>query len=304
MPIVGIAFKILSISAFTVMITLIKLIGDTVPIGQIVFSRAFFAILPLLAMAVWSKDLMAMVRTQKLLSQFVRGMVGSGAMALWFLALARLPLPEATAIGYAAPFFTTVLAVLLLGETVRIYRWSAIAVGLLGVLVILSPRLGLGTMTADPAAQTGALFAIGSTFCMALAQVFVRVLTRTEKTITIVFYFSAVTSVLSLFTLPFGWVMPDAQTLAMLIGIGLVGGIGQLFLTQSYRHADVSVIAPFDYTSMIFAILVGWLLFAEIPTVPVLIGSAIVIAAGIFMIFRERRLGIERKAARQARTHH
>jgi drug/metabolite transporter (DMT)-like permease len=132
--------------------------------------------------------------------------------------------------------------------------------------------------------------------------VFVRKLVHSEATTAIVFYFSVTGAVLALVTLPFGWVVPDAREAALLVSAGLLGGVGQILLTESYRHAETSVIAPFEYVSMLLAIVLGYLIFAEIPTVTTLVGAAIIVAAGIFIIWREHKLGLERGRARRVIT--
>ena len=302
MPLQGIFLKLLSVLAFTAMVTLIKLLGDRVPVGQVVFARAFFGLLPLIALITWERSWNSAIATRRPLGHMGRALVGLAAMSMWFAALSRLPLPDATAISFAAPLITTALAVVLLGEVVRLYRWSAILVGFLGVLIILSPNLGLVGALDDPVRQTGALLALASAACMALAQIFVRKLVKTETTTATVFYFSACASVFSLFTLPFGWVMPDATTLLMLLAIGLLGGIGQILITQAFRFADASVVAPFDYTAMIFALVIGYLLFDEVPGIAVLAGSVLVVGAGPLAFDREHLLGIARRAAGVART--
>ena len=136
----------------------------------------------------------------------------------------------------------------------------------------------------------------------ALAQVFVRRLVKVEKVSAIVFFFSLNAALLSLITLPFGWIVPDATTFAMLIGAGILGGLGQVLLTSSYRHADVSVIAPFEYASMLLALIVGYTVFDETPTFVVLFGASLVVAAGIVIILRERHLGLERSRQRSSMT--
>ena len=143
---------------------------------------------------------------------------------------------------------------------------------------------------------------LGGAVFAALAQVFVRKLVMTEKTPAIVFYFSLTATVLSLATLPFGWVVPSATEAALLVTSGLLGGVGQIFLTSSYREADASVVAPFDYASMIFALGIGYFVFAEVPTGTMLIGAAVVVFAGCMIIWRERQLGIERAKQRKAMT--
>ncbi|MBV9077406.1 MAG: DMT family transporter, partial [Methylobacteriaceae bacterium] len=198
--------------------------------------------------------------------------------------------------GYASPLITVVLAALLLHETVRIYRWSAVAAGFVGVLVMLSPHLDLGrTMAGDPTGSAvGALFGLLGATCAAGATIQVRRLTARERTGAIVLYFSLLTSTLGLATIVLGWRWPSAQHAALLVGIGILGGIGQILLTQSYRFADASLVAPFDYTTMIWAILLGFFLFGELPGPTVLVGGAVVAGAGLFVIWREHRLGLRR----------
>jgi len=173
--------------------------------------------------------------------------------------------------------------------------------GLAGVLIVLSPQLNMSG-AGDYRNQLGAVVALGGAFCAALAQIFVRRLVQEERTSAIVFWFSVTSAVLGLSTLPFGWVAPDARTLALLITTGILGGFGQIFLTSAYRFADASLIAPFEYVSMILAIAIGWFFFAEAPTAVVLTGAAVVILAGILIIWRERRLGLERNRQRKAMT--
>lgn len=135
-----------------------------------------------------------------------------------------------------------------------------------------------------------------------MAMIFVRKLVQEERTSAIVFWFSVTSTLLSLLTLPFGWVMPDARTAALLIAIGLLGGLGQILLTSAYRYADASLVAPFEYVSMLLAIVIGWTIFSEAPTAPMLAGAALIVAAGILIIWRERQLGLERSRQRKAMT--
>jgi drug/metabolite transporter (DMT)-like permease len=228
--------------------------------------------------------------------------VGTLAMGLGFAGLAYLPLPEVTAIGYAAPLLTVVFAAMFLGEEVRAFRIACVALGLAGVMIVLSPRLSVTPDGAGYAEALGAMLVLASAVFAALAQVFVRKLVMTEKTPAIVFWFSVTASLLALTTLPFGWVWPTAGEAALLVTAGLLGGVGQILLTSSYREADASLVAPFDYASMIFALLIGYVVFAEVPTATMLLGAAIVILAGILIIWRERRLGLERARQRKAMT--
>jgi len=301
----GIGLKVVSVVIFIVMASLIKAVDGRVPPGEVVFFRSFFALPVILVWLTLRREMPAGLRTQNPLGHLWRGFAGTTAMGLGFAGLALLPLPEVTAIGYAAPLLTVVFAAMFLGEQVRAFRLIAVVVGLAGVLIVLSPRLGAfgGESDAEGLRATlGAIVVLGGAVFNALAQVFVRKLVATERTSTIVFYFSLTASGLALLTLPFGWVVPAAGDAALLILAGLLGGVGQIFLTASYREADASVVAPFEYVSILFALAIGFAVFGEVPTPTMLAGAGLVIAAGIAIIWRERQLGIERARQRQAMT--
>lgn len=301
-PMVGIMLKVVSVAVFVTMSTLIKAAGVGMPAGQIVFFRSAFAIFPILIFLALRGQLGTAWRTNNPLSHVRRGLVGVTAMALSFYGIMRLPLPDAIAIGYAMPLLAVVFAALFLGETVRIFRWSAVVVGLGGVLIISWPRLTLfGDGFGSNEAQ-GALAVLASAALGATAMILVRKLVLTERTPTIVLYFSLTATVLSLVSLPFGWIMPDWQTLMLMALAGFCGGLGQILLTQSYRHADVSTVAPFEYTSIVLGILLGYFIFGDVPTWSMLIGTTIVIGAGLFVILREHALGLERQAQRKLVT--
>src|SRR5690606_1644618 len=173
-----------------------------------------------------------------------------------------LPLPEATALSYAAPLLTVIFAAMFLGEQVRAFRISAVIIGLIGVVIVLAPRMTLTAVGDASKLQTiGAMAAMSAAVFAALAQVFVRKLVHTEATAAIVFYFALTAAAISLTTLPFGWNMPDLWGFTLLIGAGLLGGVGQIFLTEGYRHAEAGVIAPFEYVSMLLALGFGYVLF-------------------------------------------
>lgn len=295
-PRLGIALKVASALVFTGMVAMVKLLDGAYPVGEVIFARSFFGMLPVLLVIAWQGRVSDAFVTRRPWGHISRALVGGTAMSLWFAALALLPLPDATAIGFSAPLMTVALAAVILREKVRAYRWSAVAVGFLGILIILSPHLSGAAPTEE--ASLGAMLAFASAIFMALAMITVRRLTSTERTSTIVVWFAGVTSVFALMSAPFGWVMPDATDAVMLVAIGLSGGVGQILLTQSYRYADASTIAPFEYTTMLWTVLVGWIVFAEIPTLEVIGGAAIVIGAGVFVIFRERQLGLDRSRER------
>jgi drug/metabolite transporter (DMT)-like permease len=298
-PLRGIALKIISVVTFTLMAALIKAAGK-VPAGEIVFFRSFFAIFPIVFYLVRTATLATALKTNDLFGHVWRGFIGVSAMGFGFYAITRLPLPEVTALGYASPLFVVLLSAVFLRETVRIYRWSAVLVGLIGVITISWPRLTVLQNVVGAEEALGALATIAGAFLAAVAMLIVRRLVKTEETQTIVLYFSISASLFALLTIPFGWVALNPQQIMLLIMAGMIGGVAQILLTESYRHAEASVLAPFEYSSILLAILIGYFIFSETPTPYTLTGSAIVVAAGIFIIWRERRLGLQRGSAKAA----
>ncbi len=302
-PLTAIALKVVSVTIFMAMSSCIKGVGE-IPPGQIVFYRSLFAVFPVLAVLAWRRQLPTAFRTERPLSHVMRGLVGVSSMGLGFYALTVLPLPEAVTLGYAQPLMVVVLSALVLGETVRIFRWSAVAAGFVGVFVISWPKLTLLTGDAPVASSeiTGLVAALVGATIAAVAALLVRRLVTTERTQTIVLWFSLTSTGAGLLTLPFGWARLAPEQIALLVCAGFCGGTAQLLLTQAYRHASLATIAPFEYTSMILAITIGYLVFEDVPTAYTIVGGAIVVAAGLFIIWREHRLGIPRTGARRVMT--
>jgi drug/metabolite transporter (DMT)-like permease len=302
-PLRGILLKVVSVCCFVVMATMLKA-TETIPSGEMVFFRSFFALLPVLAFLAWRRRMAVAFRTDRPLGHFLRGLIGVSSMSLGFFALTRLPLPEATAIGYASPLIIVILSAVLLHERVHVFRWTTVLVGLVGVVIILWPRLTVfsGGEALGDAEAVGALMALGGAILSAFAMLQVRTLVQTERTEAIVTYFFISASILSLITIPFGWVMPTPEQAALLIGAGFFGGIGQLLLTSCYRYADMSVIAPFEYVSLILTIIIGLVIFSDVPTLTMVLGAVIIVGSGIAVILRERWLGLDRRRAREANT--
>ncbi len=299
-PLHGIGLKLASVLFFIVMQSLIKGAAPHVPPGQVVFFRSFFAIPVIFVWLAMQGHLSEGVRVQQPMGHVWRGLMGTIAMGLGFAGLRYLPLPEVTAIGYAAPLLTVIFAAMFLGEDVRAFRIACVALGMAGVMVVLAPRLTVLDPGNTAAAFGAMLVLVGAVFA-ALAQVFVRKLVLTEKTPAIVFWFSVTSTGLSLLTIPFGWVWPVGWEWTLLIACGLLGGVGQILLTSAYRYADASLVAPFDYASMLFSLVIGYFIFAEVPTLATLAGAGLVILAGCLIIWREAYLGLER-SARKALT--
>lgn len=296
-PVLAVLLKVTAIALFTALSGIIKATSDTVPAGEAVFFRSFFAIPVIVIWLAARRELRHGLITKKPMFHVWRGLVGTSAMGMTFMGLALLPLPEVTAIGYATPIFTLILAALFLGETIRMVRISAVAIGLLGVLIMIWPRLGSDL---EDGAMLGVLLVVGATVARGFVQIHIRRMVQSEHTAAIVFYFSLTASGLALLTAPFGWVMPDAQTAALLVSAGLVGGVAQILVTSSYRFAPASMLAPYDYASMIFAIVIGYVWFDEWPTLVMLGGAVLVIAGNVLVIWREHRLGLQRGKDRAA----
>jgi drug/metabolite transporter (DMT)-like permease len=295
-PFKGIGLKLVSALLFAAMSALVRDLGQVAPIGQMVFFRSAFAILPVVIIYALRGELMTAMHTSRPLGQLGRGLLSVCGMFSNFAALVRLPLADVTAISFASPLITVALAALILKERVRIYRWSAVVVGFIGVIVMLIPNFGVGHYAAIGVASAtiGSLYAVGSCICNAGTVIQTRRLTQSETTSSIVFYFSLVCAIAGALTLPFDWYTPTLPQLCGLIALGVLGGLAHILLTESYRYAQASVVAPFDYTSMLWALLLGYWLFGELPDTLVYIGGSIVAGAGLFVIFRERQLGLKR----------
>jgi len=294
----GILLKLISAVLFAVMSALVRYLGARYPIGEVVFYRSAFAIVPVMLVYAWRGELAAVVRTERPLGQAGRGALSIVGMFCNFGALARLPLVESNAISFTSPLFSVALAALLLKEPVRIYRWSAVIIGFIGVLVVLAPHFSGEELTiamASATSVTGVLYGITGSFTNAGTMIQTRRLTESETTSSIVFYFSLSCAVAGLVTWPFGWVSPSGGEFAALIGIGVLGGMAHIFLTESYRYASASVVAPFDYTTMIWALVLGYAMFDEVPTLMIVTGSAIIAGSGLFVIWREHQLALARR---------
>lgn len=291
----GIGLRIGAASSFGVMAAMIKL-GHArgVSMPELVFYRFLFGLPPLLAWIAWTGNFTAW-RTKRPLAHLTRGVLGLSTMALAFSALAFLPLAEATAISFAAPLFSVALSGLILSERVGRYRWAAVAIGLAGVLIVMRP----GGSDLPPAGLALALLAaIG----VAAVTITIRQIGRTESTPTTVLWFSGMAMLVTGTMMPFFAEAHDAGTWAVLVALGLAGGLGQLFLTGALRYAPVSVVVPFDYTQLLWAVLLGWWLFGARPPATTWAGAAVIVASGLFTLWREQRLGVieKRRAATDA----
>ncbi|MFQ6547034.1 DMT family transporter [Aestuariibius sp. 2305UL40-4] len=284
----GVFLMIAAVTVFTVMSAFIKA-AERIPPGEAVFFRSVFA-MPVIFVWLWMQgDLKDGIRTADWRPHAVRGIAGTCAMGLGFAGLKYLPLPEVTALRFVTPVLLLIFAAIFLGERFRKVRLFAVLLGLAGVVIMTAPRFSAGGTGAE---LFGVCVTLASAGMAALAQTFVKAMAGKEKTAAIVFYFSLTAAGLSLLTLPFGWVLPMGWEWLFLIGAGLIGGCGQILLTSSYRFADAGVLAPFTYVSMLWALLIGYFVFLEVPTLPMILGSLLIIVAGVVIVWRERALGL------------
>ena len=296
-PLTGILLMVGAVTLFSVMSALVKG-AARIPAGEMVFFRSVGAMPVIFLWMAATGTLSGGVRVADWRGHAVRGVAGTCAMGLGFAGLRYLPLPEVTALRFITPVLLVILAALFLGERFRWVRLGAVLAGLAGVVVITLPTL---SADASSAALWGVALTLASAGLAAVAQVSVKAMAGVERTAAIVFWFSATSASLSLLSLPFGWVVPQGREWVAVLGAGLIGGTGQILLTSSYRFADAGVLAPFTYVSMLWAIVIGWTFFAEVPTLHTLAGAALIIAAGIVIVWRERRLG-GRTAERKVRA--
>ncbi len=279
---VGIALRVAAMFCMAGLAALVKWCsGRGVPVLEIIFFRNFFAFVPVL-LYVWRTSGFAVLKTRRPLGHLTRSTMGLTGMVCGFTAVSLLPLTQSTALSFSAPLFMTGLSALVLREPVGRHRWAAVAIGFVGVLIMAHP---------DPThmVSVGTAFALVAAVGTAGAMTAIREIGRTEPGPTIVFYFTLAGAVLGLASLPFGWVIPDRATLALLVAAGLVGGVGQLFLTEALRRAPVAVVAPFDYTQLVWASVLGFLVWGETPKFATLVGAAVVAASGLYILYRETR---------------
>jgi len=295
----GIALKVAATFTFALMSATIKGLAQDYPIDEVVLMRSVVALLTLVAWLSFTGEFPRALATTRIPGHILRSLAGSGGMFASFIALTLLPLAEATAFSFAAPLMVVPLASLLLREDARPLRWLAVGVGFFGVLVMLSEHFGADRST--ELASLGAAVAMVGAVSGAVATIQTRRLTRTEDTGAIVFYFSATTSAVSAALLLLAWIAPKVGVaspwvadlawvspsfggLVGLVAVGVLGGAGQILMTQSYRYADASVIAAFDYTSILWTTALGYVVFAETPSTRVALGACVVVACGIAVL--------------------
>ena len=233
----------------------VKSLGAAIPVGETIFVRGLISV-PMLVWLAWRMNSLHLLKTQNWRSHALRSLCGTGSMFGLFAALTLIPFADVTAITFTAPMFLTVLAMLFLGERIHRYRWTALVIGFSGALVMIWPHFSFGEND-----SAGAAIALCSALLSAFAIMFLRSMSGGEHAVTITFYFSVTSMLCALFTVTWGWIVPNLTQWLFILGAGLFGGLGQLLMTYSYRYAEASSIAPLDYTSMIMAVLLGYVFF-------------------------------------------
>jgi drug/metabolite transporter (DMT)-like permease len=276
----GILLMIASVFVFALVNALVKYLEDVYPVGEVIFFRSIFSLLFSLGLLLRNGGLQAL-RTNRLTEHIGRGTLQFISMVCIFIAYHWMPLADAVAITFSSPLFLTVLSIPVLGEKVGRHRWGAVLVGFIGILIMVRPGEGVFSL--------GALLALVNAGLSASVTIALRRMSLTERPVTLVTYQAIVASVLSIAVVPFGWVTPTWQGGIGLAAVGLISGVGQILWTQAFRLAPAAVLAPFSYTSMIWAIGLGFLVWDDVPTPLLLAGALVVVASGLYILYRETR---------------
>ena len=268
----------LSTVAFSIMHGLVRFVSEVLPPFQIAFFRNIFGLAFLLPLLMRSR--FAILRTKQIGLHALRGVINMAAMLMFFTALSISPIAKVAALGFTAPIFMAILAVVVLGERFRIYRWSAICLGFAGMLIILRP----GLVVID----TGALLVIGSAVLWAVAMLIIKIQSRTESSLTIVAYMGIFLGVFSIAPALWVWQPFELQTLGLMVLIGLFGSIAQMAISESLKETDPTALMPFDFLKLIWTAMIGAWFFAEIPDMFTWIGATVIFSSGLFIALRER----------------
>jgi drug/metabolite transporter (DMT)-like permease len=280
--ILGLFYMLISVTFFSLMDVLVKVTGEYA-LGEILFFRSLFGLIPIFFL-IPKNRLKNFYKTQKISLHFYRSLFGTIAMASIFIALRNLELAETVAMTFAGPIFVTLFSIFFLSEKVRLTRWSAVVIGFIGVIFISRPGF-----------ETANIFYIFPIiFCLGFAAVCILIRKLTlygESVWLIAFYFTLVSGLVGLATLPFGgWLIPTKIDFILLALIGIFGSVANLLLTQSYKLAEVSLTTPLKYLALIYAIAFGFFIFQEIPSFYTILGAGLIVVSSLIIFTRERQL--------------
>ena len=273
----GFLYMFMSVCAFSLMDLIVKW-SEGYPLGQVLFFRGFFGVV-IYFFIMPRERIKNFYYTKRARLHFLRCLSGLIALIAIFIALRKLPLATVVSISFAAPIFTTIFSIFLLNEKVGFYRWLAVSIGFIGIIIITEPGFD----------DLNIYYLFPIIFCLGLSYVAItiRQLSTTEPVWLIALNFSIVITLASLFTIPFGWVMPNVKDLALLCMIGFFGGFANLWLSQSFKLSEVSLVSPLKYLALIFGIFFGYLIWDEIPTMRTLLGALLVIVSSLIILRRE-----------------
>jgi drug/metabolite transporter (DMT)-like permease len=273
----GFLYMFLSVCAFSIMDIIVKW-SEHYPLGEVLFFRGFFGLL-FYFFIIPRERLKDFYYTKRVGLHFLRCMFGLIALLAIFIALRNLPLATVVSISFAAPIFTTIFSIFFLSEKVGFFRWLAVFVGFIGIIIITEPGFS----------SLNIYYVCPIIFCLGLSYVAIaiRQLSTTEPVWLISLNFSAAITLASIFTIPFGWIMPDIKDLILLSFIGIFGGVANLWLSQSYKFSEVSLVTPLKYLALVFAIIFGFFIWGEVPTFKTLSGSLLVIISSVIIFKRE-----------------
>ena len=281
-PLAAIGIRVVATLLLTTMFAIAKVAQSYgVNVIEIVFYRQAIAILPVLALVIPSVGL-ASLKTRRPWLHASRTAVGTTGMILNFITISLLPLAETQALWFTTPLFATILSAIILRETVGVHRWSAVALGFIGVLIVVQPQTGHLPVV-------GATTGLTSALLTAFVTILLRQLGRTEPALTTVFWFFTMSAIPLAVVMPWFAQSHPPVVWILLAAMGIVGGLGQVALTLSLQYAPVSTVAPVDYASLIWSTLFGIWLFAEMPTAWTWIGAPIIVASGLYIVWRERK---------------
>ena len=271
----GFLYMFISVCAFSLMDAIVKW-SDDYPVGQVLFFRGFCGMIPIFFLIPRDRYF-DFYKTNRPLLHFKRCLAGLIAIVAIFIALRKLPLATVVSISFAAPIFTTILSIFFLKEKVGLYRWLAVFVGFIGIIIISEPGFS----------SLNLYYLYPIIFCLGLSYVAIaiRKLSSTEPVWLIGFYFSFSIMIISFFSFYQGWVLPNLKDLFLLSMVGILGGLANLWLTQSYKLSEVTLVTPLKYLALVFGIVFGYLFWDEIPTIKTLMGATLVIVSS-FIIFR------------------
>ena len=268
-----------SVVLFSLMDTSVKWLGASYPTQQIMFFRCAVAMIPL-AIIIYLRGGLVTLKTAQLKMHLLRSLLGISAMALAFYAFSLMRLADAISIMHTTPIFMTLLSVLILGEAVGIHRWSAVICGFGGMLLVVKPGSGI--------IDNGSLFMVGAAMLISATTIIIRFLSIKDDPVCITFYFTLTGIVVSSAgVLWLGWNSPSLIDLSLLMAVGLLGGVAQYMMTLSYRHAEIGMVAPLKYLTILFGGIYGYLIWDEIPDLQSTIGIIIIAFAGLYTLHRE-----------------